>query len=183
MVNVICVVCGKEFQAQKTTKKYCSKNCENAMRRMKWASRSKEEKEQKLMPEKKCPICNNLFHPKTAAANQRIVCYNCMPEGTQLTRGGFLAKLKEAKGGKCIRCGYNKCLKALEFHHLDPSQKDFTISNDHFKLIEAVEESKKCILICSNCHKELHDNIWNIEELKLIRREEVEPNGTEQETV
>lgn len=82
----------------------------------------------------------------------------------------FLAKIKEKRGGKCVRCGYDKCIKALEFHHLDPSKKDFTISNDHFKLIDAVNESKKCILICSNCHKELHDNLWSIEEL---RKEEV----------
>ena len=100
-----------------------------------------------------------------------------MPDGTQLTRGGFLAKIKEARGGKCIRCGYNKCLKALEFHHLDPSKKDFTISNDHFKLLDAVNESKKCILICSNCHKELHDGLWTIDELNLKEMEEVEPNG------
>lgn len=82
----------------------------------------------------------------------------------------FLAKIKEKRGGKCIRCGYDKCIKALEFHHLDPSKKDFTISNDHFKLLDAVNESKKCILICSNCHKELHDNLWSVEEL---RKEEV----------
>ena len=68
-------------------------------------------------------------------------------EQVGMSNKDVLAKIKEARGGKCIRCGYDKCLKALEFHHLDPSQKDFTISNDHFKLKEAVEESKKCILI------------------------------------
>ena len=86
----------------------------------------------------------------------------------------FLAKIKEARGGKCIRCGYNKCLKALEFHHIDPNKKDFTISNDHFKLLDAVEESKKCILICSNCHKEFHDDLWSLDELNLEEMEEVE---------
>ena len=82
-----------------------------------------------------------------------------------------MAKIKEQRGGKCERCGYNKCIKALEFHHLDPSQKDFTISNDHFKLVEAILESKKCILICANCHRELHDNLWKIED--IIEKEEV----------
>lgn len=108
--------------------------------------------------------------------NTRLL-YDCMPEGIQLTRGAFLAKIKQQRGGQCIRCGYSKCLKALEFHHLDPSQKDFTISNDHFKLQEAVEESKKCILLCSNCHKELHDNMWTIDELNLEEKEEVKPDG------
>ena len=86
----------------------------------------------------------------------------------------FLAKIKEVRGGKCVRCGYNKCLKALEFHHIDPAKKDFTISNDHFRLIDAVKESKKCILICSNCHKELHDNLWSLDELNLKDKEEVD---------
>ena len=165
MVTVKCIVCKKEFEAQRSNKKYCSKDCENAMRRKKWAERPKEEKEQKLMPIKKCMICEQEFRPKTKSANQRSCCYDCMPDGVQLTRGMFLAKIKERRGGKCEHCGYNKCLKALEFHHLDPTQKDFTISNDHFKLAEAVEESKKCVLICANCHRELHDNLWNIKEI------------------
>lgn len=161
MINQ-CIVCGKEFEAIKSTKKYCSTECQNAMRRQKYANKDNANKNL----EKICPICENSFVPKNAAANQRLCCYDCMPDGIQLTRGMFLAKLKQVKGGRCIRCGYNTCLKALEFHHIDPKQKDFTISNDHFKLQDAVEESKKCILICSNCHKELHDNIWMLEELK-----------------
>jgi len=44
-------------------------------------------------------------------------------------------------------------------------------------LQEAVEESKKCILLCSNCHKELHDNMWIIDELNLEEKEEVKPDG------
>lgn len=170
---VECTICGKKFEAQKSTKKYCSKECMNASRRIKWANREREEKDPFAMPEKTCPICGTIFRPKNAAANQRTCCYECMPDGIQLTRGAFLAKIKESRGGKCQRCGYNKCIKALEFHHLDPSKKDFTISNDHFKLTEAVEESKKCILLCSNCHKELHDNLWDINELNLKEKEEV----------
>jgi len=91
-----------------------------------------------------------------------------MPDGVQLTRGMFLSKIKEARGGKCEKCGYNKCITALEFHHLDPSEKDFTISNDHFKLQEAIDESKKCILLCANCHRELHAGLWKIEEKEEV---------------
>lgn len=154
-----CIICNNEFEAQKSTAKYCSNECRNASRRAKYATGEKG------LREKVCPICENTFTPKTAAASQRLCCYDCMPDGTQLTRGMFLAKIKERQGGKCIKCGYDKCIKALEFHHLDPSKKDFTISNDHFKLLDAVNESKKCVLICSNCHKELHDNLWSIEDL------------------
>ena len=175
MINK-CVVCGKEFEAIKSTKKYCSNECQNAMRRQKYAEREHVPKDISYKGlEKTCLICGAKFYPKTSMASQRACCYNCMPDGVQLTRGMFLAKIKEVRGGKCVRCGYNKCLKALEFHHVDPTKKDFTISNDHFRLIDAVKESKKCILICSNCHKELHDNLWSLDELNLEDKEEVEP--------
>jgi len=75
-------------------------------------------------------------------------------------------------GGKCVRCGYDKCMAALEFHHLDPTIKDTIISSDSITLEKAIEESKKCILICSNCHKEFHANLWNIED--LTEKEEVD---------
>lgn len=60
-------------------------------------------------------------------------------------------------GGKCIICGYDKCIWALEFHHRDPKCKDFGISeysNLNWKKIEI--ELDKCDLLCSNCHKETH---------------------------
>ena len=67
----------------------------------------------------------------------------------------------EYKGGCCEKCGYNKYQGALEFHHLDPTQKDFNIShgkgytfNDKIK-----NELDKCILVCANCHREIHGNI------------------------
>ena len=108
-------------------------------------------------------------------------CYTLCKSCNNIRSSKYVVQRKldciKYKGGKCSICGYNKYYGALEFHHLDPSQKDFTISNDHFKLQEAVEESKKCILLCSNCHKELHDNMWTIDELNLKEKEEVKPDG------
>lgn len=60
-------------------------------------------------------------------------------------------------GGKCIRCGYDKCIDALDLHHRDPNEKDFTLSQKWtYKLDKLIEEAKKCDLLCSNCHRELH---------------------------
>lgn len=60
-------------------------------------------------------------------------------------------------GGKCIKCGYNKCIAALEFHHRDPSEKDFEMcTNIHHPLEVLKEEVKKCDLLCRNCHAEEH---------------------------
>jgi 5-methylcytosine-specific restriction endonuclease McrA len=64
----------------------------------------------------------------------------------------------EYKGGKCSRCGYSKCLEALEFHHLESSKKDFGISDRGYtRSWEKVsKELDKCDLVCANCHRELH---------------------------
>ena len=69
----------------------------------------------------------------------------------------------EYKGGKCEKCGYNKCTRALEFHHLDPAEKDFGIA--HKGRTNSWEKIKieldKCIMVCANCHAEIHDEINN----------------------
>ena len=67
-------------------------------------------------------------------------------------------------------------MQALEFHHLDPTKKETIISSDSITVEQAIAESKKCILLCSNCHKELHANLWKIEKINgiTIQKEEEE---------
>lgn len=62
------------------------------------------------------------------------------------------------KGNKCIICGYNKCIEALDLHHIDKTQKKFGIAGQGLtRSWESVKkEADKCILICANCHRELH---------------------------
>lgn len=64
----------------------------------------------------------------------------------------------EYKGGKCEKCGYDRCMDALEFHHTDPAQKDFSISSKGYTRSwnTVVEELNKCIMVCANCHREIH---------------------------
>lgn len=64
----------------------------------------------------------------------------------------------EYKGGRCKLCGYNKCMQALEFHHIDDLGKDFGISAKGYTRSwkKTKEEIDKCILVCANCHRELH---------------------------
>ena len=68
------------------------------------------------------------------------------------------------KGGVCQECGYHKCNSALEFHHIDPKEKDFGIGakgcpND-WETIKI--ELDKCIMVCANCHREIHDGLIKI---------------------
>lgn len=65
-------------------------------------------------------------------------------------------KLVQFFGGKCIRCGYDECIAALEFHHRDKELKSFTIAaSGHTRAwARLVEEAKKCDLLCANHHRE-----------------------------
>lgn len=71
-------------------------------------------------------------------------------------------ELIEYKGGKCEICGYNKCNRALQFHHRNPTEKDFTISGRSLSFERLKNEVDKCVLVCSNCHSEIHDGIIKI---------------------
>ena len=63
----------------------------------------------------------------------------------------------EYLGEHCIRCGYDKCIAALNFHHKDPSIKSFGISQKTTMALEDIKsELDKCILLCDNCHEEEH---------------------------
>lgn len=72
----------------------------------------------------------------------------------------------EYKGGKCIICGYDKCDQVLEFHHIDGSIKDSGISaKGYTRSWEKVKkELDKCILVCANCHREIHAGITQLPE-------------------
>lgn len=67
-------------------------------------------------------------------------------------------------GGKCIYCQYNKYSGALEFHHKSASTKEFGIGHKgHSRSWDKVQdELDKCILVCSNCHKEIHAGLRSL---------------------
>lgn len=71
-------------------------------------------------------------------------------------------KLVEYKGGKCQICGYDKAITALHFHHLNPDEKDFSLSGKSISFDKLKKEVDKCILVCSNCHSEIHEGIISI---------------------
>lgn len=66
----------------------------------------------------------------------------------------------EFLGGKCVFCGYDRCTAALDFHHIDEQEKSFGLSQDGMTRSweKTKQELEKCILVCSNCHREIHAN-------------------------
>lgn len=86
-------------------------------------------------------------------------------EAVKAWRRRTKARMIESMGGKCQICGYDRCAGALEFHHLDPTVKENALAGlraDIRSWVEIVKELRKCILICSNCHKEVHYGIAEI---------------------
>lgn len=91
----------------------------------------------------------------------KSVCVACHSEIRMNRLREYKQLAVESKGGKCTRCGYNKCLGALEFHHRDPKQKDPKWqSMRSCSLKRILKEVEKCDLVCSNCHREIHAGLW-----------------------
>lgn len=99
------------------------------------------------------------FYFKGKKDNNRLmaeckVCFNLRSMKRYEERAKFIISLK---GGCCLLCGYDKCIAALEFHHVDPTQKEFQISKRWSMSDDRIkEEIDKCVLLCSNCHRETH---------------------------
>jgi transposase len=88
-------------------------------------------------------------------------CRKCRQAAVSRWRRNAKLKLIEAAGGSCALCGYDKHPSALHFHHLVPSQKRYPLSRaGHTRnFAEALEEAKKCVLLCANCHAEVE---WGV---------------------
>lgn len=68
-------------------------------------------------------------------------------------------KLDEVFGTSCVVCGYNRCRKALDFHHIDPKIKEYKpsqITRNYMTVENMLKELESCVLLCSNCHREVH---------------------------
>jgi hypothetical protein len=87
----------------------------------------------------------------------RLRCRKCRIERVAEWRRRAKRRLVREAGGRCQLCGYDRCMAALEFHHLDPTEKSFALSlrgvTRSFK--ELRQEAAKCALLCANCHAEV----------------------------
>ena len=112
-----------------------------------------------------CEICSKKFDSNSGT---RFYCYDCGGDATRSkneTRKHIKTVLRRSMklqaikllGGKCSICGYDRCVDALEFHHKNPKEKDFKLgSGNTMSWKEYKSEAMKCVLVCSNCHKEIH---------------------------
>lgn len=102
----------------------------------------------------KCVVCGREYLYDRKKGHCTTKCNSCV---VNTRKDAIKIRAVIYKGGCCELCGYANCLKALEFHHIDPSKKIFSISGSHCRKWESIRaELDKCQLLCSNCHKESH---------------------------
>lgn len=110
-----------------------------------------------------CPKCQteknrDEFYNKRNNKDCSSYCKECTKQDVLERQRKLKKNCVDYKGGRCVECGYNKCLGALDFHHINPEEKEFSIGK--FKLNSFDDKMKieldKCVLLCSNCHREKH---------------------------
>ena len=112
-----------------------------------------------------CRQCSRNFIYSKAFRKKGYREHLCNSCSTANSRRKSKQRAVDYKGGKCKICGYNKCNRSLEFHHIDPEHKDFGISAKGWTRAwkKIVIELDKCILLCANCHGEVHAGIISVD--------------------
>jgi hypothetical protein len=137
METKICKDCGQE----KPITEYSTKYIRNGVR----------------YPNIRCRPCVNILQNKFYAKNDSYRSKN--QERIRNRRKIFKSHVVELHGNKCIICGYSKYHGGLHFHHKDPAQKNFGLATRRYSSLKKYkEEAEKCILVCGNCHAEIHSH-------------------------
>jgi len=83
---------------------------------------------------------------------------NCKKCSNSISKDRFRFLVLNSFGDySCKICGYNKCEQALEFHHVNPEEKEFRLAEMlTYTEDKILKEFSKCLLVCANCHREIH---------------------------
>lgn len=163
--KIQCLNCNKLLESKNKTRNFCSHKCSGE-----YLSKNKTYKPIHKKYKKKNKEKNKCLECKINTARIKF-CYDCSSK-KEKNRAIYRYKIKKNKarilkeklinnfGGRCISCGYNKCQRALTFHHIDPKTKKFTIDISNLikkKESDIMNEVKKCQLLCQNCHSIHHE--------------------------
>jgi hypothetical protein len=174
-----CERCKKEYEKDyrkypKGKSRFCSFECS---KKRKLSEESKNKIGNSLRKHEKnfCEVCDK----EISHLNNQKICGNCKTTHRKYDnkyyyvrdyRKRIKQKAVDYKGGNCSICGYSKCNRSLDFHHLEPENKSFAISSNlNRKWEDLKRELDKCILVCRNCHGEIHDNLIGINEYLTIK--------------
>lgn len=157
MDKLVCISCGKEKEKSEFYKKWrgsehYSKECSECTKKRTKQQREKIMSDPKLLEE----------HRKKARERQRE--YRKKRTEEQKSRDlknqySFVEKRRnwiDDLKAPCYKCGETRRY-LIQWHHIDPSKKEFAISSGCTQSKERIlSETKKCLCLCANCHMEFH---------------------------
>lgn len=114
---------------------------------------------------KTCKTCAKVYEYSHATGHGKTRCNSCITQESQQKKRKFAI---DYYGGKCSICGYDKCQGALEFHHLKDKAEMPSYIIRRWSWEKTKEELDKCLLVCANCHREIHDNQIDLEKHMLL---------------
>ena len=192
MVN--CLQCGIEITPSEKYKKYnpnpnkkikfCSTKCGTEHRRhnnRQYArdyAKNRYHEQDNLKAIVKCTYCKtplsynrkkmNLF-PKTCSNECAILKEELRQKNMKISHDKSAAKRLKAyhefkTNQGCLVCGYNTYGGSLDFHHINRDEKKILISTNNYRRKSGIAEMKKCVLVCKNCHYEIHGGLIKIDE-------------------
>lgn len=95
--------------------------------------------------------------PNYFYGNKKQICSKCQNKYNTLKARQNKIQGVEYLGGKCKKCGFDKYMSALDFHHINELEKDIKFkSSRQWSWNKLRQELDKCILLCSNCHRGVH---------------------------
>jgi transposase-like protein len=108
-----------------------------------------------------CPVHGIARHVRRDSGYR---CASCRSAHVTERRRRVKRLLLEEAGGECVVCGYDRCVAALHFHHLDPETKSFTLAVTGVtrSLDAARAEAQKCVVLCANCHAEVESGLVDL---------------------
>lgn len=111
---------------------------------------------------RQCKKHGSVSHFKRSDGTFR--CGKCASQWVVASRINKKRRLVDMFGGRCKLCGYRKYIGALDFHHLEPSQKSFAVSVRGlcYAWETVLTEAKKCVLLCKNCHAEVESGLAEV---------------------
>ncbi|ARK08895.1 hypothetical protein A6C57_00420 [Fibrella sp. ES10-3-2-2] len=95
--------------------------------------------------------------PNKFYGHKKQICSSCQNNYNKIKSKTSKEFAVAYLGGKCAKCGYNRCLAALDIHHKDPTIKDPSFGAAKFwSRARYIKELDGCELLCKNCHAEVH---------------------------
>jgi transposase len=125
--------------------------------------RARTRNERPRSVERRCQTHGMTLFVQTGSAGY-YRCLRCRSDAVKKRRRKVKEIVVREAGGRCQLCGYDSCVAALEFHHVDPSTKLFTVAAGGLtrSLMKVRAEAKKCVLLCANCHAEVESGVASL---------------------